>query len=225
MGTLTVRFKGICTHFTENVPVSHRVVLVNARNGADIFGVHIPPHIPLLSIGGSQPLGPVMLAGLWIQVANPSGPLDPTPPEVPNLTLLMQPVQTLSVPSPEYVTGQDPELVACYFDVDAGSFEIFGTGGTVDTMVKITTVGEPVLTFTPFPGATLPPQLSPVMPIPSDTIITLANEASMDEEKFPDAHFLLHYLTARDRPTVPQVPQPDRAVPSVAGGCSNSNYP
>lgn len=231
MGTLTINFEGICTHFTQNVPVPHRVVLVNATNGPTIDGVAIPPHQPTITIaeGGTTPLsiGPLPLTGVTIAVQNATGSLSGLPPGLPLLSTLMAAVEPFSAPSPGHVVDGIPQWVACYFDLTAGSLSTFTNMLALAVQATVTTNGDPILTFTPFQNAApLAAGLEPKMTLPSGSTVTISNQAPMDNDYEPASHFLLHYLTAGVMPTVPQLP-PVSPMPneSASGGCSNSGYP
>jgi len=247
VGQLTVQFLGICTHFTQNIsPIPHRVVLVNASAGITVGGVPIPPHFAtiLITPPGAPPgtgLGPFSLTGVAISLQNPaSDPLGLLPSNVPNLTNLTAPIQPLAIRSSQYVIEQVPQFAAAYFDIVTGTFTtIPGPGGAVGVAVSMNTVptttqppdDDPVLLFTPFPNAApLASGLSSSMPVASGSTITFANEAASADENspgsFPTSHFFLHYLTASQMPSAPQVPPMSATVSgSVGGGCSNSQYP
>lgn len=236
MGTLTVNFVGICTHFSQNVPVPHRVVLVNATAAPTVMGVPIPPHFPTISIASS---GAFPLTGVSISVQNPAAtPVGPLPSDVANLTSLMSPIETLAVLSPQLVLDQISQFAACYFDIATGTFSTFNSNGNLAVRLVMDTVatpespnGDPLLLFTPFPNAPpLATGLTSPMLLASGTTITVSNEAPPADEtgpgSAPSSHFLLHYLTATQMPGAPQVPpMPSLIIDSVGGGCSNSNYP
>ena len=233
MGKIVVTFNGICTHFTENVPVAHRVVLVNATSGLTVAGVPIPPHQPVITFpdatGQAQS---VTLNGMTISVSNSqtvgvAGSLD----ALPNLTNLMQPVEPLAIRSSEYVLDAIPQWAACYFDVNSGNFTAAkDSDGALTAQLTVETTGAPELVLTPFSGATLPQGLTSPMTLgtdPNATVgITISNLAPPRHENQSGAHFLLHYLTASQIPTAPQVPQMTTSLnDSVGGDCSNSTYP
>ncbi|HEY2324907.1 MAG TPA: hypothetical protein VGJ82_18750 [Thermoanaerobaculia bacterium] len=235
MGTLIITFNGICTHFTKNVPVPHRVVLVNATAALTVSGIPIPPHQPAITFpDGSGPGSQkVTLNGMTISVANPltNGDPDGSLDGLPNLTSLMSSVQPLSIRSSEYVLDQVPQWSACYFDVNSGTFSTSkDMHGALSAVLTVTTIGVPQLTLAPFPGSTLPQGLSPAMTLGTDpdalVAITISNLAPPAQETESGAHFLLHYLTASQMPSAPQVPQmPTQFNLSVGGDCSNTVYP
>lgn len=246
MGSFNIFFEGICTHFTENIPVPYRVVLVNASRGLTVKGIPIPAHRPFITFPDSRGnQQEVTLNGVNIQVGNPQGrPMQkPTLPSLPNLTTLMSAVEPLSPRSPQYVLEEDPDLVACHFDFTVGTATVkqneSGAFG-VEVNVPTTMAQVPELTLSPFSGSTLPEGLTPTMKFGTDVnatiTITISNLASPSQEMDSGAHFLLHYLTASQMPGAPQVPQmptvtqnasrtPSIQTDTVGGDCSNSVYP
>lgn len=234
MGTITIQFQGMCTHFPnlnfENVP--YRIVLVNASNGPTLDGVAIPPHFAMISWPTPNPAFTLPLTGVTVQVSNPTQRSTPGPLPLQSLTGMMAPIQTLGPFSEEVVTQGIPAWTSCHFDINAGALTLVsGPNNTTAAQLVVETDGDPILSFNPFPNAPpLPEGLSPLTAIPSGTTITISNMAAGAQEQpsspFPNSHFLIHYLTARRYPSVPQVPPlPVLLQETVGGGCSNSSYP
>ena len=241
---VTVTFDGICTFISQAsisppMNVDYRVVLLNVSGDNTVGSVmRIPPHTAKMTIGGTV----TNLTGqaISIQVTVPPGEqpppftLDPSFAQfMPNLTELVNPIETLGPPSADVVTGNRADLVAAYFDITAGTLSAsVDTGPTSASFQARLVISAPAgSTFTliqaGFGGAP-----SETTPLQSGAIVALSNSASPQEEQDkPGSHFLLHYLTAAQLPSAPQIPQvsqvPFTETHDVPGtlGCSNSTYP
>lgn len=252
--TVTVNFIGICTNISRErlpeLPVPHRIVLVNASQGSKgtpYERFRIGPHEAAIAFGRAKA---VPLKGCKLTLAAGaslrSGPqLAPDFYRIPNLTTLFRNGEVfgprLSAPSREVVIDGKPARAACYFDVAVGTLTSQKTD--LDAVFTSLTATGPefVLEASAFEGGSLPEGLSESTVLTQDTTIWIGNTDTAD--KGP-TDFILHYLTAQDPPADPRIP--DMATPAalvserpkpariprlhptwntVGAGCSNSNYP
>jgi hypothetical protein len=239
--TTTVKFTGICTHVTRPVseisPVTYRVVLVHAEDGAYINGKKIPPHIPMLKLdpadivsieGYPYGLEPMLHAGVWrlcgVQltlegVTDHARQPDPAyNSEVPRLTKLTPDAPSLSE---DVVSGGQ---AACYFDIGYGrlSAETIEQGA-IAAVLKVDTTSEPALRVFCFWNR----ESSLIRLRPGATIHIEHTGGQIGDS---DYDFLLHYRVLKSVPGDAKVPagkeKPRGSHPSdIGGGCSNSAYP
>jgi hypothetical protein len=244
--TVTVRFIGICTHFSQATllrvsqsPSStalpkQRVVLVNATAGLVVHETRIPPHIPRLAFGQEQ----IALTGCTVRLrkeTSASLPLELTLTDtfsaLPNLTALMQSLPAFGEPSAEVVLDQDPKRTACYFDIDFGTLSAcLDQNGAAVATLELESPDPITLEITSWDPSL--PGMS--HPLPSGTVVSVVNvDDPRIASNYPFVDFLLHYMTARTMPHTPQVPHAlllphcpfDHPYQTVGAGCSNSNYP
>lgn len=232
MGAFSIAMKGICTHFSqqfhENLPVPHRVVLVNGhRSDVLIQNIGVAPHIASITMDGRT----FLLGGVSIGIKNGTTPFKVsedfylTIPVLSDLAIMPMPAARNSV-----FLGAVPTLASAYLDITTGTLTacLDPIGAAVSKLI-VETDGDPVMTFQPFLGTFLPDGLQPEMPVSDGSAVVLENSSSDDQ--FPMTHFLLHYLTASEIPDAPQVPRNLKGPPCpvsyaiVGGGCSNSSYP
>jgi hypothetical protein len=131
------------------------------------------------------------------------------------------------------INGEDPDLAACYFDVDSGTFSACANIGAMSTLLTIETDGPPILDQILFGS-----QEIQEITVPEGMTLVVQN-ISTDEEN-SEHHFYLNYLTAHFVPLDPALPlSTPILMPScsevgseVGGpltgagpGCSDSNYP
>ena len=243
MGEVTIRFKGICTHFrnsTTELPVQHRVVLLNASGFTVINSLRIPPHHASLVIEGNMLSRTFPLQGvsLRIDAARSKVKYDSFYDKIiPSLKKEMDQVETLSPPDPTLVNGKTPwPTIAAYFDVDSGEFSACNDNGAADALLTVKTrPGSARLIATPFPNVTDPGGLNGTIDLGEKATIVVQNSPDMElEMKDPTSrrHFSLHYLLAVSPPTTPQVPskiddsKKCGPIPWLFNaGCSDSNYP
>lgn len=246
MGTIDIRFEGICTQIKLPQAVGstlHRVVMVHAEEGCDLEGKQIPPHRTFLciddttlvdaNVGGVSSLmqqtdGSWQLYGARLTVNNAAGnsvTYDASTYDVPSLTTLTPDFGALS---PEVVFGTN---AASHFDISSGTFTAAQmAGGAFYTTVTVTTSSEPVVvgvqdliggnsgTLTFLSGSTI---------VVKNTGNKIEGDTAFD--------FLLHYLTASRFPPDAKVPPPTEPLPGASHinfsdevlgpGCSNSTFP
>lgn len=236
MSTVTVWFVGICTHFWPDFNPAldgiHRVVLVNASAGADIRGVSIDPHTASIWMSSNDQQIDLHGCTLTLTTTNPHPPAvtrDASFDALPQLALLMETVEPIGAPASSVLFDRDPQRTAAHFDIGAGT--LYACQDENDTaFAKLVLEGDAPFTLQleRWNGST------ETFSLPDGTEVVVANaDAQLDPTAPPAADFLLHYLTAAQMPTAPQVPQ-SIDVPActvqfpmgtVGAGCSNSNYP
>jgi hypothetical protein len=261
--TVVIQFEGICVNFKRSdfpfLPAAHRIVLINASTITNVWGNTIDPHLAGFSTGPNPdptnplPVDELPLTGAIVQIANPvttgtqtGVTYDSTYQAIPSLTQLTPGATPVSL---AVLVGQNPELAACYFDVDFGtiSSQLSKVGGATMTVVTIQTNGAPQYQMTPFAtGLSSPPLLTAEF-LPATNNMSFWNE----EQSIAGARnndFLLSYLVVSPPPASPNLPTstgsgstPNRksrmlnaaAVSGQVGlqdfltdfGCSNSTYP
>jgi len=240
---LTIQFQGICTQIKLPQAVGttlHRVVMVHAEDGKDLYGHLIPPHRTFLMINGIdirgedtgrlQSLrhtedGNWQLLGTRLAVQNAASrgvTYDAPTYDVPSLTLLAPDFGPLSQ---EVVYGTD---AAGHFDVSSGTFTAETmAGGAFYTTLEVETGGDGnvVLELQDLVGGE-----TGSLTLKSGSTIQVTNTGGRYTDTQWD--FLLHYLTAQTLPPDPGVP-PAMIEPAASAkmweplgpGCSNSNYP
>lgn len=243
MPTLTIQFQGICTQIKLPRAVGttlHRVVMVHAEDGRDLYGHAIPPHRTFLMVNAADILGADIgrlqslrhmedgnwqLLGTRLAVQN-TAPLgvtyEPSTYDVPSLTLLAPEFGPLSQ---TVVYGTD---AAGHFDVSGGTFTAQTmAGGAFYTTLVVETAGDGnvVLELQDLVGGE-----TGSVTLKSGSVIQVTNTGGRLTDTPWD--FLLHYLTAQTLPPDPGVPAA-MIEPAVSAtmweplgpGCSNSNYP
>ncbi|HET8774265.1 MAG TPA: hypothetical protein VFP80_10755 [Thermoanaerobaculia bacterium] len=169
MGSLTVHFRGICTHFSHRVPgIPHRVVLPdatplrfgfvdipNARGGLPYV---LPPHLAILRVRGERHQrnlkvpgameNGIIFEGLRLQVVNATEDRVVYSPEYCEVVRLAHFVDGYQF-SDEIVLGG---RASCYFDVTAGCVmpDVARNTEIAGVMIKIKTHKKPVLLASPF---------------------------------------------------------------------------
>jgi len=166
MGTLTVHFRGICTHFWNNaIPgIPHRVVLPDAaplRAGlvsfaessdpTQSFSYFLLPHLPLVTMDGQSfdqsgiVDDGVLMKGNHLRIVNAIDTglsYDPSFSDlVPQLTTFLSDYS----PSADVVTGA---RASAYFDIFSGKISAFKDGEDVRVQADIETDGPPALRMT-----------------------------------------------------------------------------
>jgi hypothetical protein len=242
---VVVQFEGICVHFLQanhpQLPVPHRVVLLNASKILDVWGHPIAPHIAQYAFDVATPFS---LDGVTLSIDKPLGSgmqYDPTFDSVPNLTELASRLPPgLGPASLALLIGENPDLVSGYFDFTAGTVSaIVGNGGAVYAQVTVETDADPHLLVTPFrTRLNSRPQLKTTpQAIPNGTVFVSNEETGPSIGAEHD--FLLSYLTAAfipiDEPPIGAFPAPEVLQPHTSRklvmnlledpGCSNSQYP
>jgi hypothetical protein len=242
--TLTVHFRGICTHFHGVVPgIPHRTVLPDAsaaRTGTIRIGdkpvkpYTIHPHFPLISTSSKQIIdveGLInegkIIKGVRLEIVNV---LDEALSykerykQVPPLTKYV----SNYVPSMDVVYGG---RALCYFDFFAGLVSSEKKHGERHATIRVRTDGPPILQVTPLVVE------SPVSPAPICRLtleseeLTFKNISHSCGEKSSKYDFLLNYLTAQagiphsvtlDFPVKEMRPDCDEAELPM---CSDTRYP
>jgi hypothetical protein len=233
MGTLTIHFEGICTQIKLTQPIGdvlHRVVLVHAEHGRELYGQDVPPHLAFLAMDEGatvlaadlgafagnpaliqQPDGSWQLFGVRLRVANAAATgvtYTPSSFDIPSLTTLAPNFGPLS---PSVVFQTD---AACHFDVSSGTFSAEAmAGGAFRTSLDITTTdASPVLLIeTLSPDGTSP--VSGSLTLSSGSTIVVSNTGGGLFDKMFD--FYLHYLTAQTLPINAGLPK--EALMATAG--------
>lgn len=229
---LVVEFHGICTFVSgfgvSDLPVPLRAVLLNAEHIEEVWGIKVGLHLASVTIESSGEI--ILLKGykMYLTASGEVSPLIAHPDfyQLPNLTSLMRDVEPLGPPA-DLVLNPTAETVAASFDLTMGIV----TAGITErlaatTVLTVETPGTLTLHIENFDG-----QPQRTIEFSSDDTVLVKNT---DEERAasvaPGADFLLHYLTARKLPLVPQLPQQIKlpfikAYQTVGAGCSNSQYP
>lgn len=256
MSQVVIHFEGICVNFSQIsfpfLPTKHRIVLINASAITQVWGQSIEPHVAGFSFTtgpgpGMPPLIP--LNGAVVRITNPITTVpqtgvtyDSTYHDIPSLTSL---TSGLSPESLAVLTGHNPALTSCYFDVDYGTIgSTHGQGGFM-TVVTVLTDGDPLYEMKPFAtGLSSDPS-----GFAAFSQAATANMYFWNEEenvlKASKSDFLLSYLVLSQPPSsMPNLPaQPltgmvqtrnrktalleatGHRLMSTDVGCSNSNYP
>jgi hypothetical protein len=248
MGTLVVKFIGICVHVDQNhfvaLPSPHRVLFL--RNPTRLFidprdpRVAVDAHkpklflteattidLPCLSSDGAGDIFDLNRVALRVVNAKPPFVPHPTFASVPHLTELGASDEgNLGV----IQDGDDP--VGAYFDIDGGTLSACTTNdGAVITTLEVETFGFPILGVkcigradekeVPFTG--------------KDRVeISIANLAVGGEDN--DSDYLLDFRVCKNMPADPRSPTTPPGLVSCApldprisddfsSACSNSNYP
>lgn len=221
ISTLTVHFRGICTHFSRIVPgVPHRAVLPDATalqfGGVDLpkpqLGTHpyvLLPHVAVLlspdhvlEVDGLITLG-VITESVRVQVTNAIGNVVKYAPDYREVAHLADFVEFFQF-SDEVVLGG---RARCYFDVVSGYVEPDRDENRKIAGVKITiqTDGPPVLAVSPFFQTTenieTPPGRASIssitLPRRKDVRLLVANVGPGCEDGADGFDFLLNYLTLK----------------------------
>lgn len=243
MNRVIVEFHGICTHVSRQrfpeLPVPHRVLLVNASGPTYLNTVHIPRHVASVTWPDGTTYA---VAGVSLMLAVEAHLTEPRPltlhlEDLPNLTELMEEIAPLSPPARHMVFNPSAEDVACYFDISFGTLSAaINDHDAAYTTLTVESEHPLVLNAAPFGGTTLPsPQLAQPLRLTGESLMVVANVDATAVRKTM-ADFLLHYRFAERMPAVPQIPQlptlrrlprrPPRAkFTTIGAGCSNSNYP
>jgi len=246
MPQVVIQFEGICVNFKKSdfpfLPAAHRIVLINASNITQVWGNTISPHAARFSLGSltadTEPLN-----GSIVQIANP----DPVQtvtydasyagiPSLRTLTPLLGPAW-LAV-----LTGHNPALTACYFDIDHGVIGSIGSDfGAAMTVVTIETIGDPMYQLTPIPEVLSSIPVAATQWVPATDKMFFSNGEAPDGQSH-DNDFLLSYLVVSPPPVeTPALPAPigGNGAPNFKSelakllnlvymtdlGCSNSAYP
>lgn len=213
MGTLTIHFRGACTHFRNVVPgVPHRVVLVDgtaARFG--IVAVHggayekyiLFPHAPFLfddqpqrgrrgvNVRGCIDEGHIY-SGVQLDVANASrAPLryDDNFTRIPPIAEYADDYEV----SPDVVMDGN---AACYFDFSSGDVRSETIGEALHGVVTVQTDGDPVVRVTPLAERRRGGRAHELR-VASGTNLFVENGDMARPEPYAPFDFLLHFLTAK----------------------------
>ncbi len=244
--TVVIQFEGICVNFRRTdfpfLPAAHRIVLINASTITDVWGNIISPHLAGFSVGADPAVPTTPLTGSVVQIANPvqTGVVyDPSYHLLPSLCLL---TPGLGGPSMAVLTGHNPELVSCYFDINNGVISSVGsTLNAAMTVVTVQTTGDPLYQLTPFATVLSSSPILEVEPQPATNQMFFSNEETNISEASDD-DFLLSYLVLSQPPlTTPNLPEGTSngsaknrkseiaklfgIVALTEVGCSNSAYP
>lgn len=244
-----VEFIGICTHLrrdpqnedTRNLPVPHRVVLVDARDETDFDDRgKVPAHEAMLRIRGLREMPHSLreIAGLdgpwtsWhlngvrltIVPAGDPGQVEYRSWNVPVIQDLRPNRLVAGVLS---ASGDAGVMDAC-FDVTGGTFESKCHDQAHGAMLTVDAGSAPILVVTPLgmpsPGKEI--QLEPDAEIQIRHVATRHGHADAN-------HFYLHYLIAGRQlpPGAKPFMEPCGGGPTLSGpislgpDCSNSSYP
>lgn len=202
--TLTVHFRGICTHFRGVVPgVPHRTVIPDAspmRSGRVKVGDRpveqytLPPHYPVIGADKIEIPGFIekrkIVNGVRMEIVNAIGPLCYDKEEFERIPALADYVDQYR-PSTEVVHGG---RARCYFDVFRGHVSSELRGKERHATIKMWTDGKPVLQVTPLVFE--PPQSPSVwtFELDSDTLVFM-NGTKACGGPYSSHDFLLNYLT------------------------------
>jgi hypothetical protein len=256
---VVIKFEGICVNFSRVsfpfLPAAHRIVLINATTITDVWKNPIDSHVAGFSTGSDpsglpwgDPAGEIRLKGATVQIANPittelqtGVTYDASYKNIPSLTTLTPEATPVSL---AVLLGENPELVACYFDVDFGTISSACSPlGATMTVVTILTDGAPYYQMKPF-GSRLS---SSRQSIPEVTPATNTMFFWNEEQSFAGASpndFLLSYLVVNPPPALspnlpamacigPSTPNRKSSLAGKSGvgaelvdlGCSNSAFP
>jgi hypothetical protein len=255
MGSLTTYFVGICTHIQswEIKPAKHRCVLINGMVPATLDRQELAAHMAVLILNaddlyeqpsirlpdpGLDNLIFLEFGGALLQISNakavpPNGLnyTDAYKSGIPSLTKLTPGLSPLST---RMVTGRNPLLTSCYFDVDSGTFDAGSTpfGSAMAILTSDLDDDQPAtITLSSFVWG------EGTIKVKSGAKIVVANVGIGPNADSP-SDFLLHYRVFEQFPTNPKSPTtlagglqvPTSrilgATPADVGpGCSNSNYP
>lgn len=206
--TLTVKFRGICTHFRGIVPgIPHRVVLPDAspmRGGRlkvgekPIEDYTIYPHTAIVFPERGEPIeyrefieDCKIRRGVRLEIVNTVGRLEYDEDafgKVPALTAFVEHYR----PSTEVVHGG---RARCYFDLFSGRVTTYEVGEEIHVQAEIRTKGAPVLQITPL---MIEPPYEPeeMSRITLDTNELIVASSGPSCGKTSPYDFLLNYLTA-----------------------------
>jgi hypothetical protein len=237
--TLKVEFIGICTRIAASYVwpvspppgVSHRIVLVNASQGAMINGAPIPPHEALIEIDPASiksmgaPSGLLQrrrgvweLRGVQLWIPGARTP-ESEPAPMPNLglpSMLTQAHGDLPALDQNVVTGG---RAAAYFDITGGLYRTTSFGEAATGTLFVETPGDPTLRIrTSWDESETTIELYPA------SKIILKNVGSFDDST---NDFFLHYgvCVAIPPDITPPGPAKGPDLNGLTAGCSNSNYP
>jgi hypothetical protein len=233
--TLTITFKGICSHYTDVVPgVRHRVVMPNASQvrmglvtlgGVPPMAYYLLPHYVSLFTGlprDETPLPDVegivrdgyIYSSARLYVANASANQEPNVDAWKGTPCIVDYVPDFKLSNEVVMGGR----AVAYFDIDGGVFTALQEpprpDGAFYTTVAIQTDGPPMLALTPFGSREFPAR---TVTVPVGNTLTVANADwdTTDEDRPFD--FLLHYLGAeRGIPEALSAP-----TPGLFGGVSS----
>jgi len=215
MGTLTITFSGICTHFHNCIqrspggsPIPMRSVLPNAismylgmvqrptGSVPSLAAYYLMPHgvqVSNLKDGTRQFLYGATIEVLNVDRAQPAFEFDWSVPgyHLPDYV-------PLAVPSPDVVLNHN---AACYFDFYFGSGKVVPSDVNplmLMTQVQLLTTGDgpPQIQITPFPGSPMGPDPLPI--IETETLFVANQDYEFDqnlEDKPFD--FMLNYLVTQ----------------------------
>lgn len=224
---VSITFYGVCTHIREHQNSSikdspvfgHRFVLVNAscKERIDSFDFlrdnHVPVHKAWLVLGADQVIGGMPLNFVpfedtymldlntfpaTLTIANPGNlPQDNIAQCLPSLSHWIPDIGPGLA-----VFSADPAEVSCYFDFQAGVLNgvSLDEGAGVGNLMVVT-IGNPILTITPFDGSAptnVHLQASPKTGAPAGIVVL----NFPDDSEIDGPHdFLLHFLAADMHPS------------------------
>ncbi|HXH93304.1 MAG TPA: hypothetical protein VNN25_17100 [Thermoanaerobaculia bacterium] len=213
MGTLTITFSGICTHFHDCLPwdqpgpkIPMRSVLPNAMGvyfgmvqlpppaDPSVATYYLMPHVAQLS-SPTADAPRRLLYGVQLEVVN----VDTTQPEftfdwsIPGYHLREYVPKPEPEPSPDVVSNYK---AACYFDFHFGSGKVVPSTDNplmLTTQVQLATNGPPVIRVSPFPGS---PAGGDPWFIQTETLFVANQDFDADVEDKP-FDFMLNYLVTQ----------------------------
>jgi len=234
MGTVTITFVGICTHFVQVLEATiHRTLLVNAGGQNVIDGITIPPHFASMTISPTVDFPEqqtISLMGQNVGVTNGVGRVfyeESFFRTIPGLAAQMAGIDALSEPANE----QGWPAVASVFTTLSGTFSACLLGGKAAQATLVIETSDPnvKLNLSPLPGNP-PGAVTGVYELVSPATVVISNSAPMEDPATARAHFLLHYLLAAQFPNAPQIPLTLEGVTCQSPGtdsvgCSDATYP
>lgn len=251
MATLTVQFRGVCTHFWNNAihGIPHRVVLPDAapmRAGllsftsvpdpTQSFSYFLLPHFPLISLDGQtfNQSGIVddglLMKGAHLRIVNAK---DNGLSYDDSFSQNVQPLTNFLAdysPSADVITGA---RTSAYFDIFTGSISAFPDGPpdapSIRVQAVIETDGPPVLRVTPMsPDELTVPTVAFTLesPLPELSTLLIGNVSPFCLDGC-DFDFLAHYLThVSGIPRALTLPAPGMpGWPGPGAGTGNSPDP
>jgi hypothetical protein len=265
MPDITVTFWGICTYIRDRhrfvlVNAASREIIEDnpklAGRGIDphFARLHIHPEdvirigaLPIATIPGDGMLE-MKLEQVLLTIANPALPTEVLAVNecVPHLSHYSN--LELGPPNPSTVHGD--ATMAAFFDVPSGDLRGYRRhtndsdrrgyrkdvqDGSCVNVLTTETLGDPVLTITPFGGT-----FSTAITLRSGASVLITNLPNPEKGADRDEDFILHFLTADTIPTDATFPRAGDAFSTcpvrddledggiglyVGPGCSNTNYP
>ena len=250
MGKVTIEFHGVCVHVRRapmgaELPagVDHRVVVIDGRQGRNVNGHAIAPHVPRVEVYDERPEEGTPQSA-WFYLDKQRLRIDGAPDGQPAVLdsdrfrcavpPLLEFFPTLSLASRVIVDGEEA----------AGFFDL--SGGTIHAELRHVCAGVAVFESPVEDHATLQSwsmggTLVGQIPLSGDAWIIVSNVGGIaggnaDPSHDGNADFLLNYLVSGTIPDDASFPTECRHCPplaptmtfpfhSIGPGCSNTQYP